>query len=201
MSKHRSYFLWVHWSALSSGGLNLIGRLGVEVLPDGVVVYGSTHGDKQVPDGVSKWNDAVTFEKDHSQTVTRSAHQQLAQAWLLRLEDREELRTGNKSKDVCMITWIIQCSKKRLVRSEFSVEYITGCNIIIYFLSQVPASNFQLKDLETFLNINIFLKLNNKKNNDIPFSSDCVLKRNFSLFSSLNSSRHLNRITFHTECI
>lgn len=91
MPEHRRYFLWVHWSVLSSGGLDLIGRLGVEVLPDGVVVYGSTHGDKQVPDGVSKWNDAVTFEKEHPKTVTCSAHQQLAQPRLLRLKDREEL--------------------------------------------------------------------------------------------------------------
>lgn len=83
--KHRSCFSWVHWSALSSGGLDLIGWLGVEVLPDGVVVYGGAHGHKQVPDGVSKWDDAVTFEKDHPQTVAGSAHQQLAQPWLLRL--------------------------------------------------------------------------------------------------------------------
>lgn len=86
----------MHWSELSSGGLDLIGWLGVEVLPDGVVVDGSTHGDKQVPDGVSEWNDAVTFEKDHPQTVTSSAHQQLAQPRLLRLEGREGLETGNK---------------------------------------------------------------------------------------------------------
>lgn len=102
MPKHRSYILRVHWSELSSGGLDLIGRLGVEVLPDGVVVYGSTHGDKQVPDGVSKWNDAVTFEKDHPQTVTCSAHQQLAQPRLLWLQGREELNTGNEFKSCQM---------------------------------------------------------------------------------------------------
>lgn len=106
MPKHRSYILWVHWSELSSGRLDLIGRLGVEVLPDGVVVYGSTHGDKQVPDGVSKWNDAVTFEKDHPQTVTSSAHQQLAQPGLLRLEGREEVKTGNQFKSCQMFVWL-----------------------------------------------------------------------------------------------
>lgn len=101
MPKHRSYFLWVHWSELSSRRLDLIGRLGVEVLPDGVVVYGSTHGDKQVPDGVSKWNDAVTFEKDHPQTVTCSAHQQLAQPRLLWLEGRRQGTSFNLARCMC----------------------------------------------------------------------------------------------------
>lgn len=123
MPEHRSNILWVHWSELSSGGLDLIGRLGVEVLPDGVVMYGSTHGDKQVPDGVSKWNDAVTFEKDHPQTVTCSAHQQLAQPRLLWLEGREELNTGNKFTSCQMFVWLfglLDCSLWNI-----TVEYIT----------------------------------------------------------------------------
>lgn len=50
---------------MSSGGLDLIGWLGIEVLPDGVVVYGCSHGYEQVPNGMSKWDNAITFEKDH----------------------------------------------------------------------------------------------------------------------------------------
>lgn len=52
--------------------------LGIEVLPDGVVVYGCSHSYKQVPNGMSERDNAVTFEKDHPQTVAGSAHQQLA---------------------------------------------------------------------------------------------------------------------------
>lgn len=65
---------------MSSGGLDLIGRLGVEVLPDGVVVYGCSHSYEQVPDGVSEGDDAVAFEKDHPQAVAGSAHQKLTQS-------------------------------------------------------------------------------------------------------------------------
>lgn len=64
---------------MSSGGLDLIGRLGVEVLPDGVVVYGGSHRYKQVPNGMSEWDDAIAFKKDHPQTVAGSARQQLTQ--------------------------------------------------------------------------------------------------------------------------
>ena len=71
---------------MSSGGLDLIGWLGIEVLPDGVVVYGCSHGHKQVPNGVSEWDDAITFEKDHPQTVAGSAHEQLIQPRLLWLQ-------------------------------------------------------------------------------------------------------------------
>lgn len=144
MPKHRSYFLWVFWSALSSGGLDLIGRLGVEVLPDSVVVYSSTHCNKQVPDGVSKWNDAVTFEKDHPQTVTCSAHQQLAQPRLLRLEDREEWKTTRdknklrnnivfiRLKSVILhsfwfVVWygiFFQCDKCAIVRKKVEKHWI-----------------------------------------------------------------------------
>lgn len=104
-------FLWVHWSKPSSGGLDLIGRLNIEVLPDGVVVYGSTHGDKQVPDGVGKWNDAVTLEKDHPQTVTGSANQQFAQPRLLRLEGKKEFQTGSRLKSGQMF-WINKKKKR-----------------------------------------------------------------------------------------
>lgn len=70
---------------MSSGGLDLIGWLGVEVLPDGVVMYGSSHSYKQVPNGMSEWDDAITLEKDHPQTVAGSADKQLIQPRLLRL--------------------------------------------------------------------------------------------------------------------
>lgn len=78
----------VRSALMSSGGLDLIGWLRIEVLPDGVVVYGCSHGDKQVPNGVSEWDNAITFEKDHPQTVAGSAHQQLTQPRLLRLGRR-----------------------------------------------------------------------------------------------------------------
>lgn len=73
---------------MSSGGLDLIGWLGIEVLPDGVVVYGCSHSNKQVPNGMSEWNNAITFEKDHPKTVAGSTQQQLAQPRLLRLRRR-----------------------------------------------------------------------------------------------------------------
>lgn len=60
---------------MSSGGLDLIGWLGIEVFPDGVVVYGCSHGYKQVPNGVSERDDAITFEEDHPQAVADSARQ------------------------------------------------------------------------------------------------------------------------------
>ena len=87
---------------MSSGGLDLIGRLGVEVLPDCVVVYGRSHRYKQVPNGMSEWDDAVAFEKDHPQTVAGSAHQQLAQPRLLRLgrERRRRRRRRRSCKDI-----------------------------------------------------------------------------------------------------
>lgn len=83
----------VRSALMSSGCLDLIGRLGVEVLPDGVVVYGCSHGYKQVPNGVRERHDAVTFEKDDAQTVAGSAHQQLAQPRLLRLQRSRHLVT------------------------------------------------------------------------------------------------------------
>lgn len=70
---------------MSSGGVDLIGWLGVEVLPDGVVMNGCSHSYKHVPDGVSKWDNAITFEEDYPQTVAGPADQQLAQPGLLRL--------------------------------------------------------------------------------------------------------------------
>lgn len=82
---NRRRFMWCHWSALSSGGLELIGWLGIKVLPDGVVMYGCSHSYKQMPNSMSEWDDAVTLEKDYPQTVAGAAKQQLAQAWLLRL--------------------------------------------------------------------------------------------------------------------
>lgn len=75
----------------SSRGLDLIGWLGIEVLPDGIIVYGCSHGNKQMPNGMSEWDDAITFEKDHSQTVADSAHQQLIQPRLLWLRRRRRI--------------------------------------------------------------------------------------------------------------
>lgn len=77
-------FLPVTSVLMSSGGLDLIGRLGVEVLPDGVVMYGCSHSYKHVPNGMSERDDAIAFEEDHPQTVAGSAHQQLTQPGLLR---------------------------------------------------------------------------------------------------------------------
>lgn len=71
---------------MSPGGLELRRRGGIEVLPDGVVMYSCSHGDKQVPNGVSERNDAVTFEEDHTKAVAGSADQQLKQPRLLRLK-------------------------------------------------------------------------------------------------------------------
>ncbi len=65
--------LLVRSALMSSGGLDLIGWLGIEVFPNGVVVYGCSHCYKQVPNGMSKWDNAITFEKDHPQTVAGSA--------------------------------------------------------------------------------------------------------------------------------
>ena len=70
---------------MSPGGLDLIGCLGVEVLPDGVVMYGCSHSYKQVPNGMSERDDAITFEEDNTETVTGSTDQQLIQPRLLRL--------------------------------------------------------------------------------------------------------------------
>ena len=70
---------------MSPGRLHLIGLLGVEVFPDGVVVYGCSHGDKQVPNGVGKRDDAVALEEDHPQAVEGPADQQLIQPSLLGL--------------------------------------------------------------------------------------------------------------------
>lgn len=70
---------------MSSGGLNLIGWLGIEVLPDGVIMYGCSHSYKQMPDGMSERDDAVTFEEDDAKTVAGTADQQLTQPRLLRL--------------------------------------------------------------------------------------------------------------------
>lgn len=66
-------------SLVSSGGLDLIGRLGVEILPDGVVMNGCSHGDKQVPNGVSERDDAIAFKEDYAETVAGAANQQLTQ--------------------------------------------------------------------------------------------------------------------------
>lgn len=85
---HLSCFTWGHRSTLSSGGLDLTGRLSVKVLPDGVVVYGCSHRHKQVPNGMSKWDNAITFKKDNPQRVAGSAKQQLAQPRLFRLGGR-----------------------------------------------------------------------------------------------------------------
>lgn len=68
---------------MSPGCLDLIGCLGVEVLPDGVVMYGCSHSYKQVPNGVSEWDDAIAFEEDNTEAVTGSAGQQLTQPRLL----------------------------------------------------------------------------------------------------------------------
>lgn len=76
---------------MSSGGLDLVGWLGIEVLPNGVVVYRRSRCYKHVPDGMSKRNDAIAFEEDHPQTVEGSAHQQLIQPRLLRLEEAERV--------------------------------------------------------------------------------------------------------------
>lgn len=88
---HLAGFMWGHRSTLSSGGLDLTGRLGVKVLPDGVVVYGCSHGHKQVPNGVSEGDDAVAFEEDNPQRVAGSAEQQLAQPRLFRLAERGDV--------------------------------------------------------------------------------------------------------------
>lgn len=71
---------------MSSGGLDLIGHLGVEVLPDGVVVNGCSHGDKQVPNGMSEWDDAITFKEDYAEAVAGATDQQLTQPRLLWLQ-------------------------------------------------------------------------------------------------------------------
>lgn len=70
---------------MSSGGLDLPGSLGVEVLPDGVVMYGCSHSYKKMPDGMGEWDDAITFEEDNTKTVAGSTDQQLTQPGLLRL--------------------------------------------------------------------------------------------------------------------
>lgn len=75
---------------MSSGGLDRIGRLGIQVLPDGVVMDSRSHGNKHVPNGVSEGNDAVTFKEDYSETVAGSTDQQLAQPGLLWLQKRHE---------------------------------------------------------------------------------------------------------------
>lgn len=79
---------------LSSGGLHLIGWLSIEVLPDSIVVYCCSRRYKHVPDGMSEWNNAITFEEDHAQTVEGPTHQQLVQPRLLRLGRGKEFTTG-----------------------------------------------------------------------------------------------------------
>lgn len=71
---------------MSSGSLDLIGRLGVEVPPDGVVMHGGAYGHEKMPDGVSEGDDAIALEEDDAQAVTGSAHQQFTQSRLLRLQ-------------------------------------------------------------------------------------------------------------------
>lgn len=92
----------VRSALMSSGGLDLIGWLGIEVLPDGVVVYGCSHSYKQVPNGMSKWDNAITFKEDHPQTVAGSTQQQLTQPRLLRLRrnrNDEVLKTLQKHRE------------------------------------------------------------------------------------------------------
>lgn len=77
---------------MSSGCLHLVGRFSVQVLPNGVVMHGGSHGHKQVPDGVGKRDDTVTFEEDNPQTVKDAPCQQLIQARLLRHRQDDEGR-------------------------------------------------------------------------------------------------------------
>lgn len=86
VSAQKQELLPVRSVLMSSGGVDLVvGWLGVEVLPDGVVMYGRSHSYKHVPNSVSEWDNAVTFEEDYPQTVAGPADQQLTQPGLLRL--------------------------------------------------------------------------------------------------------------------
>lgn len=44
----------------------------VKVLPNSIVVHSSCCGHEQVPDGMGKWNDAITLEEDNSQAVDQT---------------------------------------------------------------------------------------------------------------------------------
>jgi hypothetical protein len=44
----------------------------VQVFPNGIVVYGSCRGHKQVPDGMGERNDAIALEEHNSQAVNQS---------------------------------------------------------------------------------------------------------------------------------
>lgn len=61
------------------------GSAPVQVLPDGVVVHCCSQGDEDVPDGVGKRNDAVTFEEHHSQAIQHAAPHQLLDTISVRL--------------------------------------------------------------------------------------------------------------------
>ena len=87
---------------MSSGGLDLIGGLGIEVLPDGIVVYGCPHSHKQVPNGMGERDDAVAFEEDHPKTVAGPAHQELAQPRLLWLRRKQRVYYFSFLKNMTM---------------------------------------------------------------------------------------------------
>lgn len=44
-------------------------RASVKILPDSVIMNCSSRGNKQMPDGMGKWNDPITLEEDHSHTI------------------------------------------------------------------------------------------------------------------------------------
>lgn len=44
----------------------------VKVLPNSIVVHSSCCGHEQVPDGMGKWNDAITLEEHNSQAVDQT---------------------------------------------------------------------------------------------------------------------------------
>lgn len=68
------------WPGLSPEGLHLAGPRCVQVPPDGVVVGASSHGNEEVPDGVSERDETVAFKENCAKAVKRSAHRQLKQA-------------------------------------------------------------------------------------------------------------------------
>lgn len=108
-------FLWGQWSVLSSGGLDPVGWLGIEVLPDGIVMYGCSHCNKQVPNGMSERDNAITFEKDHPQAVAGSTNQQLAQPWLLRLGTSTSVKGIMTGKGQKLRRWVTrrECAHHR----------------------------------------------------------------------------------------
>lgn len=58
----------------SPGYFYLAGSGYIQVPPDGVILYTSSYCYKDVPDGMSEWDEAITLEEDNAQAVEDSAH-------------------------------------------------------------------------------------------------------------------------------